>query len=88
MVCYAMVKSKKNEIRKFQTKLKLTLELFQEIMKSFLKNKCFKLLFKKKKYNILLLIARKLTFGYDQMREQAKNLEKVRNFAHYNDPES
>ena len=40
MICYVMVT---NEIRKFQTKLKL--KLFRQI-KSFLKNKCFKLLFK------------------------------------------
>ena len=48
MICYAMVKSKKNEIRKFQTKLKLNIRTIPT-NQDFLKKKCFKLLFKKKK---------------------------------------
>ena len=41
-----MVKSKKNEIRKLQTKLELNIKTIPTDEKSFLEKKCFKMLFK------------------------------------------
>ena len=41
-----MVKSKKNEIRKLQTKLELNIKTIPTDNKSFLEKKCFKMLFK------------------------------------------
>ena len=53
MICYAMVKSKKNEIRKFQTKLKLN---YSNKLKAFLKRNVLRCFLKMARLLLVLIV--------------------------------